>query len=405
MLKDYFKFAWSNLVHKKVRGWLTLLGILIGVSAVVSLIGLGDGLKAAVSSQFGVSATEVITVQAGGVSANGPPGSGVINPLGDREMEAIERISNVDFVVPRVIEQGKLVFNDIAGFGAALNIPDGEQRKFTYDALEWEAEFGRLLRDGDKGKLILGYNFGADKTGFGKAVRVGDVVELQEENFEVVGILEKQGSFIFDNIVGINYDDLKSLMDNPDRVDVIVVKVKDKDLMDEAKLDIEKALRKVRDVKIGEEDFSVETPEASLSTVNDVLSGVQVFIALIASISIFVGTIGIVNTMTTSVLERKKQIGIMKAIGAKNSDIFFQFFLESGLMGLIGGLIGVIIGQTIAYVGTVGINDFLGAEISPSINFGLIALTLLGSFLIGSIAGLVPAMKAARQHPVEALRG
>ena len=128
-------------------------------------------------------------------------------------------------------------------------------------------------------------------------------------------------------------------------------------------------------------------------------------IILIATMSIIVGVIGIVNTMTTSVLERKKEIGIMKAIGARNSDIFYQFFIEAGLLGFVGGLIGVLIGIFIGYSGTVAINGFLGSEAAPKINIILVLSALFGSFILGSIAGIVPALQAAKQNPVEALRG
>jgi putative ABC transport system permease protein len=164
-------------------------------------------------------------------------------------------------------------------------------------------------------------------------------------------------------------------------------------------------MRKRRDVKVGEENFEVSTPEAALESVNSILGGVKIFIALVAGISIFIGAIGIVNTMTTSVLERKREIGIMKAIGARNSQIFLQFFVESGMLGLVGGAIGVLFGVALGYFGTLGINNFVGAEIKPSIDFALIFFSLLGSFLIGGIAGIVPAMHAAKQSPVESLRG
>jgi putative ABC transport system permease protein len=193
-------------------------------------------------------------------------------------------------------------------------------------------------------------------------------------------------------------------MEIDDEVDVIAVQVKDKSLIDKTKADIERLVRKRRDVKEGQEDFEVSTPDAALESVNSILTGVQIFIVMIAMISIIVGAVGIINTMTTAVLERKKQIGIMKAIGARNEDIFLQFFIESGMMGLIGGMVGVIIGVVIGYIGTAGINSFIGSESSPQINFILIFLTLLGSFMIGSVAGIIPAMKAARQNPVDALR-
>jgi len=164
-------------------------------------------------------------------------------------------------------------------------------------------------------------------------------------------------------------------------------------------------MREERDVKEGEEDFEVSTPEASLSTVNDVIFGIQVFIIIIALISVFVGAVGIVNTMTTSVMERKREIGIMKAIGARNEQIFLQFFIEAGLLGLIGGILGAIVGTLISILGILGINSFIGSELKPSIDFLLILFTLTFSFLIGAVSGIVPAMNAAKQNPVDALRG
>jgi putative ABC transport system permease protein len=371
--------------------------------SVVSLISLGDGLKAAVSSQFGIGSTEVISVQAGGLSF-GPPGSGVVNPLTKKDVEDIKKMQSVDFAVARIIEQGDLEFEKVAVFGFATNVPDGEERKFLYDALEFRTSQGRLLKDGDNDKVVLGNNFGENKVGLGKKIVIGDIVSIKKKNFEVIGILEKKGSFIFDNIVLMNTKPLENIMEDPNRVDVIAVKVKSKELMDKVKADIEKVLRKNRGVKIGEEDFQVQTPQAILATINSVLTGVQIFIVMIASISILVGSVGIVNTMTTSVLERKKHIGIMKAIGAKNSDIFFQFLIESGLMGFLGGLIGIIFGELIAFAGTTGINSLIGSESKFTINITLVILTLIGSFFIGAISGIVPAIKAAKQNPVDSLR-
>jgi len=175
--------------------------------------------------------------------------------------------------------------------------------------------------------------------------------------------------------------------------------------MEKTKADIEKVLRKTRDVKLGEEDFEVSTPEAALETVNGIISGVQAFIVIIASLSILVGALGIVNTMTASVLERKKEIGIMKAIGARNSDVFMQFFIESGLLGLVGGIIGVVVGTLVGFLGTQGINSFIGSETIPEISLWLIFGSLVGSFVIGAVSGIVPAMNAAKENPVEALRG
>jgi putative ABC transport system permease protein len=307
--------------------------------------------------------------------------------------------------IPRILTSGRVEYNDVINFEGIMSFPDGEKRKLGYEILEFEAAQGRLLEDGDTKKVLLGWNYYKDDSIFGREVVPGKSILINEEEFLVVGIIEKKGSFIFDNIIVMNDDDVVELFDYGDDVDLIAVKVKDKDLIEKTKENIEKLMRQRRDVEKGKEDFEVSTPEAMLSTVNSVLGGVQAFIVIIASISILVGAVGIVNTMTTSVLERKKEIGIMKAVGAKNSQIFLQFLIESGLLGLVGGLIGCLAGVGIGVVGVMGINSWIGSEMAPSVDFVLVGGALVGSFLIGAVAGIVPAMNAAKENPVEALRG
>ncbi len=406
MIKDYFWFGIKNLRRRGIRSWLTLLGIIIGIATVVSLISLGDGLKAAVNAQFGIEDTEVITLQAGGLNGYGPPGTGVVKPLTREDAEAIEKLDVVEVAIPRNVETVKAEFNDRAIIGYAASIIEGEKRQYIYDIVDVEAETGRLLKDGDASKIVLGTGFSnPDKNGFEKEVQVGNTLIVQGKSFQVIGIMKKKGSFILDNVILMDDTPLRDLMKTGENVDIIAIKIKSKDLMERAKTDIEQLMRQRRDVNEGEEDFEVSTPEAIMGTINSILNGVQAFIVLIAFASILVGAVGIVNTMTTSVLERRKEIGIMKAIGARNSDIFLQFFIESGLMGLIGGLAGVVLGSTIGFIGIFAINQFLGITSAPHINFVLIFSALIGGFIIGSIAGIAPAIQAAKQRPVEALRG
>lgn len=402
---EFLKIAIINLKGKKLRSYLTLLGILIGIAAVVALIGLGNGLKTAITSQFGISSTQVLTIQAGGMSNSGPPGSGVVNPLTIDDVKAIEKLSTVDFAVGRIIGTFKVEYNKIIDIVYYVSMPDGEKRKYAEELLDFKVYSGRLLKDGDNNRIVLGYNFATSENRFKKAISTGDRILLNNVQFEVVGILKKKGSFIFDNAIFVNEQPTRDLTGNKEVVSVIGVKVKNKDLLDSGKIEVENLLRKRRDVKVGKEDFNVQTPQSALSSVNSILTGVQIFIVMIASISILVGAIGIVNTMLTAVLERRSQIGIMKAIGAKNSDVFWIFFFESGLLGLVGGAIGVTIGTLLSYFGTIGINGFVGSTVAPNINLILIFSALLGSFIIGAVSGIVPAIRAAKQHPVDALRG
>ena len=404
MITDYFKLAFKNLRHRGLRSWLTLLGIFIGILSVVSLISLSTGLKMAVSSQFGISSTEIITVEAGGISGYGPPGSGAVNPLTIDDVEAIGRLPSVDVSIGRLISTHRMEFNNVLQVTASLSIPYDDLRNVAYDIVDLDLEKGRLLKDDDDEGVIVGWNFYADDDLFGKRVDIGNKINIDGKEFVVYGIYEKRGSVFFDNTVYMNEDPIRELTNNEEDFDMISVKVKNSDLMEKGKEEIEKLMRKRRDVKVGEEDFEVSTPDAMLENVNNIMNGIQAFIVIVASISILVGVLGITNTMTTSVLERKKEIGIMKAIGARNSQIFLQFFIESGMMGLVGGLLGVTFGTLIGFAGIAAINNFLGSEAAFSLNFILIGFALFGSFSVGALAGIAPAMNAARQDPVEALR-
>jgi len=162
MKLDYLILALKNLKHRGIRSWLTLLGIFIGVTAVVALIGLGNGLQAAVGAQFGISSTQMITVQAGGVNAFGAPGSGAVNKLQMDDVDAINGLSNVELAIPRIISSGKMEFNNVVEFGGSISIPDGEGRKFAYEAMDLEIETGRMLKNGDTNNVMLGYYFGQD---------------------------------------------------------------------------------------------------------------------------------------------------------------------------------------------------------------------------------------------------
>jgi putative ABC transport system permease protein len=405
MAFDYLILALKNLKHRGIRSWLTLLGIFIGVTAVVALIGLGSGLQAAVSAQFSVDSTQALTIQAGGLNSFGPPGSGVVNPLKKSDVEAIEKLSTVEFATPRNIDTVQLEYNDRVVVGNTISV-DKRRISEMYEVMGLNAEQGRLLQAGDSGKIVIGANLAdGSKNGFDEDIIPGKSILIQDEKFRVIGVLEKKGSFTIDGIILMLDVDVEKIIDHGDNIDIIGVKVKDKSLMDQSAEQIRKLLRERRDVKEGEEDFEVSTPESLLKTVNNVLGGVKAFIVIIASISILVGAIGIVNTMTTSVLERRKEIGIMKAIGATNAQVFMQFFFESGMLGLIGGLLGIIFGTMVSVFGVIGINNFIGSALGPSIDFMLIGGALIGSFLVGAFAGITPAMSAANQNPVEALRG
>ncbi len=404
MFADYLRIAIRSLVKRKMRTYLTMIGIFIGIAAVVSLIGLGQGLRIAITSQFGILGTDILSVQASGTSF-GPPGSGAVTPITKDLIDKIEKINGVDIAFARYIESGTMEFNDEQAIGLAVSVPEGDKRKIIEKMLNLKTEQGRLLRDDDTKGVVLGNDFKKDDT-FGRGISSGDKILLNDIEFRVVGILEKKGSFMFDQSVLVNEQSMIDFLEtDEDEVDIIAVKVKNEREIDAVKERIEKLLRKERDVDIGEEDFEVQSPQAMLESLDSALFAVQLFITIIALISLLVGGIGIMNTMYTAVLERTKEIGIMKSIGARNRTIFTLFFIESGLLGMVGGIIGIILGMIFAY-GLAAIGRLvLGADlIQASIGFNLIIGALAFSFVLGTIFGVLPAIRASKLNPVDSLR-
>ena len=405
MLTDFFKLALNNLRRRKLRSWLTMLGIFIGIAAVIALISLGQGLRDAVTGQFASLGTEYLTIQNAGTGF-GPPGSTVVEKLNDHDLKIVEGVRGIKEVVPRLIRIVKIEYNNAVSFNYVGDVSEDKiKMNIVYSSGNLEAEKGRLLEIGDKGKVVIGQNI-AKKENFGKEIDVGKKINIQGKDFEVVGILKKGSSFQVNDVIVMLNSDLENLLGIDNEIDLIVAKVEDTEDPVAVSDRIERALRNDRNEKIGEEDFSVQTPLEALSAVNQVLTAINVVVVGIAMISLLVGGIGIANTMYTSILERKKEIGTMKAIGAKNSSILLIFLIEAGFLGLVGGIIGVIIGGGAALaVGAIA-NSFFGSEIiNVNLSIPLIIFAVGFSFLIGIISGIVPSYQASKLKPVDALRG
>ncbi len=402
MFSDYILLALKNLKNRGLRSWLTMLGIFIGIAAVVSLISLGNGLDMAITGQFGSLSADILTIQNTGTGF-GPPGATAIKKLTEHDLNLIKSIQGTKSVIPRIIRMVEVEYNKISKFTYVGSMPSNQDElKLVNEELNVKPESGRLLTAADRGKVVLGNDF-LDNS-FEKKIRVGANIKIQGENFEVVGILKKASTFTINSVVFMPEDDLKRLLKIGDEIDIIVVKVDNKDDMDKIAKDIEKKFRKDRNEKLGEEDFSVQTPVQALQAVSTVLNIINLIITGIAAISLFVGGIGIANTMYTSVLERTKEIGVMKSIGAKNSDILLIFMLESGLLGLIGGIIGALMGLVLAFVAASGASSALGIDFKVVLSIPLLLGAISFSLIIGIISGILPALQASRLNPVEALR-
>ena len=268
MIKDYFIYSVRNLRNRGLRSWLTMLGIFIGIAAVVSLIGLGEGLRIAIMSQFGFLGPDILSVQASGLAFAGPPGTGVVNPLNDDLAGKIEKLNGIETSFNRYLESVQVEFNDKQVLAIAASVPQGEKRKIFEDMVNLKVKEGRILKDGDSKKVLLGNNYRKDDM-FGKGVKAGDKILIKGISFEVAGILEKKGSFIFDDNILMNEQAIIDVLGaKKEEVDIVAVKVLDLDRINEIKQNIEKLLRKERNVKKGEENFQVQSPQQIVAALN-----------------------------------------------------------------------------------------------------------------------------------------
>ncbi|MBI2651626.1 ABC transporter permease [Candidatus Woesearchaeota archaeon] len=404
MLKDYFLHALKGIRQRRLRSWLTLIGIFIGIAAVVSLISLAQGLKEAVIGQFASIGSDRILIQ----NANtgfGPPGSTDIRALTKHDKEIIEKTKGIEIAVSRLLRTAQINFKDESKVQFAASWPEKkEEMDFILSTFSFSAEKGRLLKPGDKFKVVVGNDY-STKSIFSKKIAVNDKLNVKGFDFEVVGILAKTGNPQFDSVVIIMEEAMKKSLNIGDEIDIIAAKAaKGQDALKAAE-ELSKNLRNDRKLKRGYEDFEVQTPQQIIRTFDTVFFIVQAVIVGIAFISLLVGAVGITNTMYTAVLERTREIGIMKAIGAKNSSIFTIFFIESGLLGMSGGLIGIILGFALSKLAENIGKAVLGTELlTPIFPLPLIIGALLFSFLVGTISGLLPALQASKLNPVDALR-
>ncbi|MBU0958891.1 MAG: ABC transporter permease [Nanoarchaeota archaeon] len=404
MISDYFKLAFSNLRHRGLRSWLTILGIFIGIAAVVSLISLGAGLQAAILGQFGSLSVDKLTIQNKGTGF-GPPGSTVVEKLNENDVEIIGGVAGVGEVIPRYIKVGQLEYNGVSGFGYATNIPNEKKlADMVYESMNLKIAEGQLLEDGDRGSILMGNGF-LDTEDFEKPFGVGKTVKLNGENFRINGFLEKSSTLQVNYMVFMLTSDVASLYDVEGEYDMIIAHIDDVENIESIAEEIERKMRKDRGEDLGEESFTVETPLQAWSAVSDILGIINIIVIGIAAISLFVGGVGIANTMYTSVIERTKEIGVMKAIGAQNKDVLSIFLIESGLLGLVGGVIGATIGLGIAFGASMSANQALGENVLlVTISWPLLVGAVLFSFFVGVLSGIFPAIQASRLNVVDALR-
>lgn len=404
MIKDYLLLPWREIKRRKLRSWLTLIGVIIGIAAVVSLISLGQGLQNAIAKQFSGLGNDKLFISAKGSSLT--PGLSIdAVKITTKDLEEIRKTAGVKKAAAMIFSTARIEFNEKVRYFSIMGMStDPEERALLGEAQNYKLLNGRVLQKGDKYKIVLGFEY-TKKGLFDKEIGLGDSILIQNTLFKVVGFWERTGSPPDDQAVTIPFDTYADIFGTNDKVGLIVVQAQPGTSIESLADKVTKDLRKFRKLQQGKEDFSVETPQQLAATFTTILDIVQVVLIGIASISLLVGGIGIMNTMYTAVLQRTKQIGILKALGAKNSHILYLFLVESGMYGLGGGIIGALLGigfaKLVEYIFVIAVGP---AFLSVEINYLLLGGTLAFSFMVGCLSGIAPARRASKLNPVDSLR-
>ena len=401
---DIVAYAIKSLQHSQLRTWLTVLGIVIGICSVIVLVSIGEGLNQSINeqlAQFGPKTVIVIPVSlsssgGGGMSMGGMP---VAGKLFLKDIEEIKKLSSVDIISPLITQRTGVTFKGKQITASISGIDPDVAEQISKDVVD--VEEGRWLIASDRGSVVLGNDmalksFGKDKVG------VNSVLLIQNKTFRVVGILKKSGNTFSatDSAIYVNYQDAQSLFSSvmeDKEITAIRLTVKDDADVEEVGIEIEDKLRNLHRVKEGEEDFGVITPAFINNTVGNITSMLTLFLGAIAAISLIVGGVGIMNTMFMAVVERTKEIGILKAIGANQMEILSIFLVESGVIGMLGGAIGIASALVLLEIA----KQF---SVPVFTSWYVVVGAFLFSFMVGVISGFVPSRNAARISPLEALR-
>jgi len=394
-MKKYYHFfaiIWNNIQKRKIRAGLTTAGIIIAITTIVALLSIGKGLERGIEEQFEDIGTNRLYISASGSHFTHFQGG-----LTEEDVKTLEKLYEVEWVNPYLTEKASVEYNNEEELLTiwATKTDNLEKR---WEDVPFQIEEGRLFADSEKYSAIIGYKVAKDI--FGKEVHVNENILIEGKRFKVIGIFEEVGNPEDDAVIQIPLETAQIIFEKEKQVTVIeVIAKKGTDLQELAK----KAAHDLERQR-GNDLFEIITPDQLLEQFGTILTIVNILLAAIAGISLVVGAIGIMNATYTSVLERKKEIGIMKAVGAENKTIFIIFLGEAALLGFVGGIIGIGVGFGIGKIVQFGA-ELAGYKIlSIQLDAGITMISLLFAVVVGTLAGVLPAREATQKQIVEALR-
>jgi putative ABC transport system permease protein len=407
---DPIKISYKNLMAAKLRSFLTILGIIIGIASVIVVMAIGGSAQKLILNQVSGVGSNLVGVLPGASDEKGPPASAmgiIVTTLKFTDLKALTEKRNVPNLVDIVAyvtgsatvksKNGSYQTSYQGVTASLLNVEDIKLKSGRFFIKEEDTNMARVA--------VLGSNRAKDL--FPNEDPVGKTINLKDLSFTIIGVLSERGSVGFSNTDDMIYVPLFSgqkLLLGIDYVNFMRIKIDFKDNIDRAVIDVKKTLREKHRIKNdASDDFSVRSSAQAIETLTTVTNVLKYFLVAVAAISLVVGGVGIMNIMLISVHQRVREVGLRKAVGAKNGHIISQFLIESVFVTVIGGIFGIIFGTLVAFLVAVIIKN-LGYDWEFIITLSAIVLATSVSVFIGLVFGIYPAIKASRISPMEALR-
>lgn len=404
-MSENIKYSLKNLLNRKQRSILTIISIFIGITTIFIFVSFGWGLYDYVKEFTTSSSADKVTIisKGAGIVFSGMDPSFVLT---EDDIKAIERTPGVFKVAGIYAKPAKIKHEGMVKYVFLIGFKPQDEELIT-DLFNIEIDKGRKLNKNDKGKVVLGYNYQIKDRIFPRAFELNNKIEIEGKKFRIIGFFEAVGNPQDDSNIYMSEKDIRELYFNSTQeikgYNWAIAKV-DLENIDRVITEVEKNLRESRGQKEGEEDFFVESFQDLLKTYTKALDVVIAFVILISLISVIVSSVNTANTMITSVLERTREIGVLKAIGARNREIFKIFLFESSLLGFIGGVLGVLVGWMITYALKNILDSFGWGFLTPHYSTSLFVTCILFATITGAISGAIPAMQASKIKVVDALR-
>lgn len=401
MYKEGFLMAWASLVANKMRSLLTMLGIIIGVAAVIALVSIGYGVRSQIQDSISSLGSNLLMVYPGAPRTPGVrPTADSQKTLKLEDYTTISHLQDVDMASPVSAGSSYVVIYTNKNWTTSVN---GVNADFQY-INNWTVKSGRFITASQVERrervAVIGNTVATNL--FGTEDPVGKDIRIKNNPYKVIGVLESKGSGSFgndqDDVIYIPYTTGMERLQGVNYLRMIYIKAKDGVDLNRLQTDVENILRVRHNIKNPElDDFNVRNMATIMATVEETTATMTLFLGAVAAISLIVGGIGIMNIMLVSVTERTREIGVRKALGAIYRVIVMQFLIEAVVISLVGGAIGILVG--------IGASKLIGALTSMKtvISMGPILLSFGFSMAIGLIFGLYPARKAAKLNPIDAL--